>query len=49
MRTLYTNVFATEDSISTLKKNIDLNNTQLSNTKLKLDLGLMTISQIMIF
>ena len=34
----------TEDNINTLKKNIELNNKQLSNAKLKYDLGLITKS-----
>jgi hypothetical protein len=44
LRTLYTNLLATEDNITTLKKNIELNNKQLSDAKLKYDLGMMTKS-----
>jgi len=44
LRSLYTNLLTTEDSITTLKKNIDLNNKQLSNAKLRYDLGLITKS-----
>ena len=40
LRTIYTNLITTEDNINTLKKNIELNNKQLSNAKLKYDLGL---------
>jgi len=44
LRTFYTNILALEDNITTLKKNIDLNNKQISNAKLKYDLGLITKS-----
>ena len=44
LRSLYTNLLTTEDSINTLKKQIELNNKQLSNAKLKCDLGLLTKS-----
>ena len=44
LRTFYTNLLSTEDSITTLKKNIELNNKQLSDAKLKYDLGMMTKS-----
>ena len=44
LRSFYTNILATEDNIKTLKENIELNNKQLSNAKLKYDLGLMTKS-----
>jgi hypothetical protein len=44
LRTLYTNLLGVADNITTLKKNIELNNKQLSNAKLKYDLGLMTKS-----
>ncbi|WP_297422426.1 TolC family protein [Clostridium sp.] len=44
LRTLYTNLLATEDNISYIKQNIELTNKQLSNAKLKYDLGLMTKS-----
>lgn len=45
LRTTYTNLIATEDSINILKKNIELNNKQLSNAKLKNDLGMTTKSE----
>lgn len=41
---MYTNINTIEDSINTLKKNIELNNKQLSNAKLRYDLGLITKS-----
>jgi hypothetical protein len=44
LRSMYTNLLSTEDSINLLKKNIELNNKQLSNAKLKYDLGMMTKS-----
>ena len=44
LRSLYTNLLTAEDSINTLKKQIELNNKQLSNAKLKCDLGLITKS-----
>ena len=44
LRSLYTNLLTTEDSINTLKKQIELNNKQLSNAKLECDLGLITKS-----
>ena len=44
LKTLYTNLLATEDNINYIKQNIDLTNKQLSNAKLKYDLGLMTKS-----
>jgi hypothetical protein len=44
LRSLYTNLLTAEDSINTLKKQIELNNKQLSNAKLKCDLGLLTKS-----
>jgi len=44
LRSLYTNLLTTEDSINTLKKQIELNNKQLSNAKLKCDLGVITKS-----
>ena len=45
LRSFYTNLLSTEDSINLLKKNIELNNKQLSNAKLKYDLGLITKSE----
>jgi hypothetical protein len=42
LRTLYTNLLTLEDNINTLKKNIELSNKQLSNSKLKYDLGIIT-------
>ena len=45
LRTFYTKLLTTEDSINLLKKNIELNNKQLSNAKLKYDLGLITKSE----
>ncbi|MFT8347357.1 TolC family protein [Clostridium saccharoperbutylacetonicum] len=44
LRTLYTNLLAQEDKINSTKSNIELTNKQLSNAKLKYDLGLMTKS-----
>ena len=44
LRSIYTNINGLEDNITTLNKNIALNNKQLSNAKLKYDLGLMTKS-----
>lgn len=44
LKTLYTNLLATEDTIEYLKNTIQLNNKQLGNYKLKYDLGLMTKS-----
>ena len=44
LRSLYTNLLTAEDSINTLKKQIELNNKQLSNAKLKCDLGVITKS-----
>lgn len=44
LKTLYTNLLATEDTIDYLKNTIQLNNKQLSTYKLKYDLGLMTKS-----
>ena len=44
LRSFYTNLLTTEDSINLLKKNIELNNKQLSDAKLKWDLGLITKS-----
>ncbi|EKQ52218.1 MULTISPECIES: TolC family protein [unclassified Clostridium] len=44
LRTLYTNLLTTEDNINYIKQNIELTNKQLSNAKLKYDLGLMTKS-----
>ena len=45
LRGLYTKLVTTEDSINLLKKNIELNNKQLSDAKLKYDLGLITKSE----
>lgn len=45
LKTLYTNLLDTEENINYLKKNIELSNKQLSNTKLKYDLGLITKSE----
>lgn len=42
LRTLYTTLLTTEDNIVMLRKDIELNNKQLSQAKLKLDLGLIT-------
>ena len=44
LRNLYTNLLKTEDSITYLKSNIELTNKQISNSKLKYDLGMMTKS-----
>jgi len=44
LRTFYTNLLALEDNITTLKKNIELNNKKLSDAKLKYDLGMITKS-----
>lgn len=44
LKTLYTNLLATEDTIEYLKNTIQLNNKQLGIYKLKYDLGLMTKS-----
>ncbi|AQR93019.1 TolC family protein [Clostridium saccharoperbutylacetonicum] len=44
LRTLYTNLLAQEDKINSTKTSIELTNKQLSNAKLKYDLGLMTKS-----
>ncbi|MDR3593689.1 TolC family protein [Clostridium sp.] len=44
LRTFYTNLLTTQDNINLLKQNIELNNKQLSDAKLKYDLGLMTKS-----
>ena len=44
LRSFYTNLLTTEDSINLLKKNIELSNKQLSNAKLRYDLGLITKS-----
>ncbi|AQR97180.1 TolC family protein [Clostridium saccharoperbutylacetonicum] len=44
LRNLYTNLLKTEDSITYLKGNIELTNKQISNAKLKYDLGMMTKS-----
>jgi hypothetical protein len=44
LRNLYTNLLKTEDSITSLKSNIELTNKQISNAKLKYDLGMMTKS-----
>ena len=44
LKTIYTNLLATEDSINYLKSSIELNNKQLSNAKLKCDLGMITKS-----
>ncbi|WP_238915874.1 TolC family protein [Clostridium sp. YIM B02555] len=44
LRNLYTNLLKTEDSITYLKSNIELTNKQISNAKLKYDLGMMTKS-----
>jgi hypothetical protein len=44
LRTLYTNLLAQEDKINSTKSSIELTNKQLSNAKLKYDLGLMTKS-----
>lgn len=45
LKTIYTNMLATEDSINLLKSNIELNNKQLSVAKLKYDLGMITKSE----
>lgn len=45
LKTIYTNMLATEDSIDLLKSNIELNNKQLSVAKLKYDLGMITKSE----
>lgn len=44
LRSFYTKLLTTEDSINLLKKNIELNNKQLSNAKLRSDLGIITKS-----
>ncbi|SFC41316.1 TolC family protein [Clostridium uliginosum] len=44
LKTLYTNLLTTEDNINWLTKNIELTNKQLSNAKLKYDLGMLTKS-----
>nr|WP_312289122.1 TolC family protein [Clostridium chromiireducens] len=44
LKTIYTNLLATEDNINYLKSSIQINNRQLSTLKLKSDLGLMTKS-----
>jgi hypothetical protein len=44
LKTLYTNLLATGDTINYLNDNIQLNNKQLSTYKLKYDLGLITKS-----
>lgn len=45
LKSLYTNLLATEDTINYLNNNIQLNNKQLSAYKLKYDLGLITKSE----
>lgn len=45
LKTIYTNMLATQDSIDLLKSNIELNNKQLSVAKLKYDLGMITKSE----
>jgi hypothetical protein len=42
LKSYYTNIQTYEDNINYCKKEIDLNNEQLSNAKLKYDLGMMT-------
>jgi outer membrane protein TolC len=44
LRTYYTNLLTQEDTINYIKKNIELSNKQLSDTKLKYDLGMITES-----
>lgn len=44
LKTLYTNLLATEDTINYLNNTVQLNNKQLSTYKLKYDLGLITKS-----
>jgi outer membrane protein TolC len=44
LKTIYTNLLATEDTINYLKSNIELNNKQLSIIKLRYDLGMITKS-----
>jgi hypothetical protein len=45
LKTIYTNLIATEDSITYLKSSIELNNKKLSTIKLKYDLGMVTKSE----
>ena len=45
LKTIYTNLLASENSINYLKSNIELNNKQLSTIKLKYDLGMITKSE----
>lgn len=42
LKTIYTNLLAAEENINYLKNNIQLNNKQISISKLKYDLGLIT-------
>lgn len=44
LKTIYTNLLSTEDTINYLKSNIELTNKQLSIAKLKYDLGMITKS-----
>lgn len=44
LKALYTNLLTSEENINHLKKNIELNNKKLSDTKLKYDLGMITQS-----
>ena len=44
LKALYTNLLTSEGNINHLKKNIELNNKKLSDTKLKYDLGTITQS-----
>ena len=44
LKTLYTNLLASEDNINYDKKNIEITNENLSNLKLKYDLGMITES-----
>lgn len=44
LKALYTNLRTSEENISHLKKNIELNNKELSDLKLKYDLGMITES-----
>ncbi|BCZ45065.1 multidrug transporter [Clostridium gelidum] len=44
LKTLYTNLLTAEDNINYYKKNIEITNENLSNSKLKYDLGMITES-----
>lgn len=44
LRTLYTNLITAQDNINYIKQNIELSNKNLSDAKLKYDLGMITES-----